>query len=249
MHLWDVSDSQCFDADVYPVVITLRQISAEKLKEYDFFVLTKTGNLLKYDSNSLETLPENIWGFLLSDKFSLVKKLINASDSLLSVCKINATSTAGEADKFHDFISLSNTRGLKLINTGTIDPYTSLWGNRDLIDKGCKYSTPYLQNSKDLLGEYRYMMYNAPKIIFAKIANCTEAFLDDKGEYSSINTNCLYDFKISSHFILGWVHSSVFNFIYEVFFAASILSTRAIIGACWVLLIFGMYIQERYGAE
>ena len=50
------------------------------------------------------------------------------------------------------------------------------------------------------------------------MANCTEAFLDKAGEYSSINTNCLYDFKTSPLFLLGWVHSSVFNFIYETFF-------------------------------
>ena len=136
---------------------------------------------------------------------------------MTSVCKINATSTAGEADKFHNYIS-EDKKGIKLINTGTIDPYVALWGKRELVDKGCKYLTPYLKNDKLVLGDNRFSMYNSPKIIFAKMANCTEAFLDQNGEYSSINTNCLYDFKISPLFLLGWVHSSVFNFIYETFF-------------------------------
>lgn len=43
------------------------------------------------------------------------------------------------------------------------------------------------------------------------MANCLEAFLDKAGEYSSIDTNSLYDFKTSPLFLLGWVHSSVFN--------------------------------------
>ena len=216
LKLWDVSDSNCFDAAVYPIVSTMMK-TYESQNDYEFSVKTRNEHNINYDSKSLTILPENIWGFLLSDSFALVKRIIEKSDKLTNVCKINATSTAGEADKFHDYIS-NNKDGIKLINTGTIDPYVTLWGKRELVDKGCKYLTPYLKNDKSVLGDNRFSMYNSPKIIFAKMANCTEAFLDQNGEYSSINTNCLYDFKISPLFLLGWVHSSVFNFIYETFF-------------------------------
>ncbi len=50
------------------------------------------------------------------------------------------------------------------------------------------------------------------------MANKVEAVLDSDGSYASINTNCLYNFKIEPKLLLGWVHSKVFNFIYEVFF-------------------------------
>lgn len=216
LKLWDVSDSNCFDAAVYPIVTTVIKTLGSK-NDYDFTVITRNKHAISYKSNSLTILPENIWGFLLSDSFSLVKRIIGQSEKLTSVCKINATSTAGEADKFHNYIS-EDKKGIKLINTGTIDPYVALWGRRELVDKGCKYLTPYLKNDKSILGDNRFSMYNSPKIIFAKMANCTEAFLDQNGDYSSINTNCLYDFKISPLFLLGWVHSSVFNFIYETFF-------------------------------
>ncbi len=215
LNLWDISNSQCFDASVYPIVTTLKKGFIHK-QSYDFSVISRTDSYMHYNSQVLCSLPENIWGYLLSDKYSIVKKIIVSSDSILSVCSINATSTASEADKFHDYIS--KNKGKKLINTGTIDPFVSLWGEKDLVDKGCKYLTPYLCNDKNILGEYRFVMYNSPKIIFAKMANKVEAFLDENGSYASINTNCMYDFKINPKIIIGWIHSKVFNFVYEVLF-------------------------------
>ncbi|GAG87842.1 unnamed protein product, partial [marine sediment metagenome] len=46
--------------------------------------------------------------------------------------------------------------------------------------------------TNELINERRRNMYKSPKIIVAKIALRLEGFLDDKGEYSSINTNCIY---------------------------------------------------------
>lgn len=220
MHLWDVSDSHCFDASVYPVVTILQKNIIKNV--YEFPVKTKTGKEIIYSSETFNTLPENILGFLLSDKFELVKKITKKSKKLTDFCLINATSTAGEADKFHDYIEkeYDTTKTLiRIINTGTIDPYVCLWGERRFIDKGENLITPYLLNNETVLGKNRYKMYNSIKIVFAKMANKTEAFLDEEGCYASINTNCLHTFKnISPKYVLGWIHSFVFNFIYGVLF-------------------------------
>lgn len=162
-------------------------------------------------------MPENLLGFLLSDKIEVINSLIDKSKKLIDVCEINATSTAGEADKFHDYIE-EDGDGFQLINTGTIDPYVSLWGIRQLTDKGCKYLRPTLAKSREKIGDNRYTMYNSTKIIFAKMAGKVEAFLDEDGEYASINTNCIHSIKVNNKLLLGWLHSKVFNFIYDVFF-------------------------------
>lgn len=137
---------------------------------------------------------------------------------MTTFCKINATSTAAEADDFHRYISESLLKGLKLINTGTIDPFINLWGKECLVDKGCKYLFPMLPNTLNVLGNNRFTMYNSPKIIVSKMAKRLEAFWDVNGEYASINTNCIYSISIAPQFLMAWIHSKLFHYIYECYF-------------------------------
>lgn len=212
----DISRDSIFDADTYPVVTILCKSFNATI--YDFTTVDKHKIEHKFSSSQLSELPENNWGFILSTKYELTKKVLLKSKSILDVCKINATSTASEADEFHNLIYNDEKIGLKLINTGTIDPYCNFWGNRKLIDKGECYLYPMLPNNSKILGTNRYYLYNSPKIIIAKMSLCLEGFLDEKGEYASINTNCLHSIKINPLKLIGWIHSKLFHYIYECFF-------------------------------
>lgn len=61
-------------------------------------------------------------------------------------------------------------------------------------------------------------MYNSPKIIVAKMALSMEAFYDEKGTFSSINTNCFHTITVNPIFLMAWIHSSVFQYLYKCFF-------------------------------
>ena len=75
-----------------------------------------------------------------------------------------------------------------------------------------------LPNNAKILGINRYNLYNSPKIIIAKMSLRLEGFFDEKGEYASINTNCLHSIKVSPLKLMGWIHSKLFNYIYECYF-------------------------------
>lgn len=212
----DVSRDSVFDADTYPVVSIIRKSS--DTKTYEFIAIDKYKIEHKFNSSQLSELPENNWGFILSTKYKLTKKILLKSKSILDVCKINATSTASEADEFHNSLYNDEKIGLKLINTGTIDPYCNFWGARTLTDKGEQYLYPMLPNNAKILGINRYNLYNSPKIIIAKMSLRLEGFFDEKGEYASINTNCLHSIKVSPLKLMGWIHSKLFNYIYECYF-------------------------------
>lgn len=212
----DVSRDSVFDADTYPVVSIIRKSS--DTKTYEFIAIDKYKIEHKFNSSQLSELPENNWGFILSTKYKLTKKILLKSKSILDVCKINATSTASEADEFHNSLYNDEKIGLKLINTGTIDPYCNFWGARTLTDKGKQYLYPMLPNNAKILGINRYNLYNSPKIIIAKMSLRLEGFFDEKGEYASINTNCLHSIKVSPLKLMGWIHSKLFNYIYECYF-------------------------------
>ena len=213
-HLVDVSRNNIFDASIYPIIIFLTKES--RRNEYYFTACDKNNVVRTFASSQLVTLPDLIWGFVLSSNYGLTRKMITQCEPLTRICRINATSTASEADDFHSYIT--ETSGLRLINTGTIDPFVSLWGIESLVDKGCKYLRPYLPNDKEILGDNRYRMYNNPKIIVSKMSLTLEGFLDKEGEYASINTNCFHTIQIRPEILLGWVHSKAFHYMYECFF-------------------------------
>ena len=212
----DVSRNSIFDADTYPVVTIL--CKSFNTTFYEFTTVDKYKIEHKFSSSQLSQLPENNWGFILSAKYELTKKVLFKSKPILEVCKINATSTASEADEFHNSIYNDEKIGLKLINTGTINPYCNFWGNRKLTDKGENYLYPMLPNNSKTLGTNRYHLYNSSKIIIAKMSLHLEGFWDEKGEYASINTNCLHSIKINPLKLLGWIHSKLFHYIYECYF-------------------------------
>ena len=214
--LWDVSRNNVFDASIYPVVILLQK--KEVSNEYNFICTDKDNIKRSFVSSQLTVFPDNIWGFLLSSKFDIANKILRRCDEITKYCKINATSTAAEADSFHSLIKENLPDGLKLINTGTIDPFTSLWGKSTLLDKGCRYLFPTLPNDEKLLGHNRYKLYNESKIIISKMSLTLEGFWDAQGEYASVNTNCLHSMNIAPQLLLSWIHSKVFHFIYECYF-------------------------------
>lgn len=208
-------------ASTYPIVTFLTRKNSKD--DYQIRIGKYNETTLKTDyrfvaSDKLVLLEGYIWGHLLNDKLPITERVISVSEPLSKCAKINATSTAAEADLYHSLINESE--GYKLINTGTIDRYVSLWGKEYLTDKRKKFLTPYLPKNDSIISQNRQELYSAPKIILAKIAISTEAFFDEKGEYSSVNTNCLHSFnnKFLPKYILAWINSKLFQYTFECFF-------------------------------
>ena len=216
----DFSSVRVFEAaSTYPIVTLLSNgvIQSDiKIRKFnaDFNIIEEWKN----DVDDLNLLPGKIWGFLLNSKIDIVKRFINNSLPLSQCGKVNATSTAKEAEEYHKLINSS--KGLRLINTGTIDPFVTKWGKKELIDKGTKFLEPLLNIETDVVSENRKSLYLSPKIIIAKIGLQGEAFFDEKGEYASINTNCIHSFSKQFHpkYITLWLNSKLYQFLFSCFF-------------------------------
>jgi hypothetical protein len=231
-HLVDVSSIKVFEeVAVYPVISLLSKNAdpVEKIhilqpnhrSMVDFDV--SQFYAVDIDYQMLQMLPESIWGFILSNHIELLSKLIIGADPLANLGEVNATSTAAEADEYGTFITNQGEGDtIKIINTGTIDKYTSLWGVKKMTHAHQSFITPYLPIKKAGVNERRQRMYKSPKIIFAKMAKICEAYIDVDGEYASINTNCFYSPRqgTSLKFIGAFCNSKVFQFLYQQFFGA-----------------------------
>lgn len=220
--LIDYSDKRVFqDASTYPVISFIKNTERENYKVITggFDEVSKQIIEDKFDSKKLNVLEDYILGFLLNDKLKITEKIINQSENLENVGKINATSTASEADDYSKLIN-NDGQGYKLINTGTIDPYCTTWGISELTDKGRKFLKPFLPKESDRISENRHNLYSSHKIIIAKIGLRCEAFYDFKGEYASINTNCIHSFSEDylPEYIQCWINSNLYNYMFECFF-------------------------------
>jgi hypothetical protein len=225
LQIGDYSNVKVFsEAATYPIVSLFQKKQELEIYRFKSFTFLDNNSALfwrEFDSTHLTYFNDNILGFILSSKFNITRKVIDQSKKLTDSGIINATSTAGEAENFHNYIG-NYSSGFKLINTGTIDRYSEKWGQVDLIDKGRKFQKPFLPKEIEILGKNRFDLYQRPKIILAKIALRTEAFFDNDGIYASINTNCMHSFNkdYNPYYILAWLNSRLFQFVFECFFNA-----------------------------
>ncbi len=170
----------------------------------------------KNNKNILSYYPENLWGMLLSENIEIINKIVEKSNYLKNFAEINACTTANEAEKFEKLIQLNyNNNCIKFVNNGSIDRFVSLWGKKTIKKTMLK---PFL-DLKKIKNERREKMFLKPKLIFVKLSKHPEVLIDYKGEYSSANTNMVYDLKkYNLKFLGGYFNSKLFDFVYGSLF-------------------------------
>ncbi len=231
--LVNVSGIRVFEsASVYPVVSFMTNDRSAQSYQVELVLPTRSDlewfdqsefAIYRIDSSLLNALPEHIWGFLLSTNIDLLLRLMKDSRPLSEFAEINASTTASEADAYGRYLTeKAGKNSLKVINTGTIDRYASLWGIAQLTHGGRRFKEPYLPLAAAEVNRRRQDMYKSSKLIFAKMAKGCEAFFDQGGEFASLNTNCLYSPKdgASLTFLAGFCNSKMFMFFYSQFFGA-----------------------------
>ena len=215
--LFDYSKTKVFESADVSTLITLIKNSKQSQFVKTFFHSKKKVCSHINNKNLLTKLPENIWGILLSEDSNLINKIIDNSVSAKDFLDINASSTAGEAEEYLNYIT-ENKINPKLINTGTIRKYNSLWGIKKIKAKHINILTPYLDISK--ISERRANMYKAPKLIFSKLTKNIVATFDKYGEYASVNTNFILNPKdgYNLNFLAGYFNSSLFDYVFKKLF-------------------------------
>jgi len=223
----DLSSLSIFKTvSVYPVISILKKGAEGRRGYVDVSVGSDFGDgdvrltpLPPARDSLLDALPGKIWGFLLDSRRLLLMKILDKSVWLEDKAQVNALTTASEADDLGQLLIENKTAPLRVINTGTIDPYVCLWGARPLVKQGRKFLHAAFKGRNAAL-ESRRALFNSPKIVVAKMALRCEAFLDEEGVYAGIDVNAIYapSMGYSLRFILGYMHSDIAAFCHKLFF-------------------------------
>lgn len=121
--------------------------------------------------------------------------------------------------------------GFKLLNTGTIDPYTSHWGQKECRYLGKRYRHPWIDSADltDMLPR-RAAQAASPKLLLAGLSARMECFVDSDGSYScgkaAVQLLPLTP-DLDLHFLCGLLNSRLLNWIYRSLFGLRGYSRRA----------------------
>ena len=211
-----------FDAGNSPVITFFENKKYnDNLKIQEFDISKEIYNIGLADKSILE---DDNWGIFLSDKLNLIFKINSSKKTLRSsdYCVENPFAT-NEAyalrDIVVDIMQYNQSEQFKLINTGTIDPYVNLWGNKVTSYLKLKFNNPVVKKEdlKSLLPK-RYDQSITPKIIITGM-RYFECFYDTLGEYIAgkstiiIKGDNLYD-------ILGILNSKLISFYIKQSYSA-----------------------------
>lgn len=211
------------DPSVYPIVSILHK--SENRDDATGYAERRanTGRvsvIRELEASDLDALPDRMFSLILSEYSDELSAVLGNCLRLVDVAKVNATSTAGEADMLSQVIVEHEAGGTPMINTGTIDRYMSLWGIRPLTAQRRTFTKPAVRLGDVDLSDHRRNIYAAPKLVFAKMALRPEVVFDTVGELCSINTNCVYESELSLAYLAGILNSKAMAFIYDQFFGS-----------------------------
>jgi len=224
----DYSKIPVFNASVYPIVIIVKK---EKHKESDKIKI----EVIDYNNGALkvgftDTVPQDkimdskTWSQVFQNSSSSLVYRLMAYPSLETYANVSGAASVSEAYEIKELIQdLDKQKDyFKVINTGTIDRYCSLWGIYDMRYIKSSYKKPII--SKETLNKYsklRYEQSSSTKIIVAGMTGSKkelECYLDE-GEYLAGKSTTLVISKgTNPKLLLAILNSRLISYIYRNLF-------------------------------
>ncbi|MBO5801405.1 MAG: Eco57I restriction-modification methylase domain-containing protein [Alistipes sp.] len=231
-HLFEIVDysNVCIfeEASVYPCIISVKNNSSSS--KVSMICMHSVDTIAYINSVSNEMLTEGLYW----DKFFFSPKTVSIIDKIDKHPKmssflpdINGAATVAEAylikEKLVDNKDLANSK--KLINTGTIDRYASLWGYSNTQYIKGKYSYPKISDA-DILGisSNRLRQSQSPKLIIAGMCLGYEAYYDSGQYIAGKSTTVIVGDSEKLKFAQTIINSSLLSFWLKVSFNSLTMS-------------------------
>lgn len=212
------------EADVYPVVILISNQETHKYQVSSKVMYNleeiKTINLI----NSIQFTSDIFWDkyFFNPDVVNLIIK-ITSNDKLISKFpNILGAATVNEAYQVKEVIKEleKEKKYFKFTNTGTIDPYKSLWGLKQTQYIKGNYHKPIITKTDlDEINRTRTNQSSSPKIIIAGMALRIEAFYDEYGSYcAGKSTTIILGESQNLKTLTGIINSKLVSYWFSKYF-------------------------------
>ena len=224
------------EASVYPIIYVLKNDT------------NRIDVKMKSVGNSFEIISQNIISMLcfyqdiLWDKYFHNNQIVNILVKMSNQAKLKenqsftivGAATVNEAyllkDKLYDSCIVEKGKNIKFINSGCIDKYCSLWGNKTVRYIKKAYKTPVV-DLKDIksINETRYNQAISNKIIIANMTKEIEAFLDDGSYMAGKSTDLILSSDLELlKYLTGLLNSKLISTWYKITYNSLKMSGEAL---------------------
>jgi hypothetical protein len=217
-HLHDYSSGTAFGANVYPVVFVARHAPpADTAVE----VGRDGGATARLPQAALGMAPSG-WSPLFSDDAGLLARCLGRGLTLADVAQVREAATVAEAYRVAELIVEGGHAAgeLRLINTGTIEPYVQQWGRRPTRYLGRAYQRPVVPaDTLEAVLPRLGRRAAAPKIVVAGLALRLEACADIQGlALPGKTTVVVTDAGANLWYLLALLNSATATRLYRALF-------------------------------
>ncbi|QGU94454.1 N-6 DNA methylase [Clostridium bovifaecis] len=236
LYLKDYSEINLFaDASVYTIAFIAQNTAIKtdvKVELYDSRRNQWNKSIIRHS----EFYSDINWGkyFIKDEQAIKIINKINKNSKLSKYATVNEAATVGEAYEIKQYLvdynkNLELDHFKKLINTGVIDPYISLWGKEKTTYLKERYLKPIIsrKNLEDL-NYNRLNQSDKEKIIIAGMCKKLECYYDT-GEYlAGKSTVIIYDSELNLKYITAILNSELMEFYFKGCYTTLSLSNKYI---------------------
>ncbi len=223
----DYGSVSVFEADVYPCVFILRNNCGIEDSFVSFEMMLDLSTSKSHNDININNIRFDLyWDKFFVSTADLANVVSISKHSKLNeyVTEICGAATVSEAYDLKQYIveyeECNDDKIFKFINTGTIDPYSTLWGEKKTQYIKGGYNHPVISASQ--LQNYsirRYEQSLSPKIIVAGMSLYLEAFYDDDGEYiAGKSTTLILGDKVNLRYVLAILNSKLMGYYLRIVF-------------------------------
>ena len=210
------------NAAVYPCTIVGHKTLSKNGNNLSRFIVMRTVKEIERENSTLqEIIGSEYWDvFFRSEiEFSIIKKFLAHKTILSDKWNVIGSATVAEAYELKKVLydAKNGSSSLKVINTGTIDPYKSLWGIKSMQYIKGKYQYPRVsQNDLMTISKRRYNQAMSNKIIVAGMSSRIEAVYDDGETLGGKSTTIIMGDDL--RFLLGLLNSKLVSFSINILY-------------------------------
>ena len=224
----DFSHVHVFPVAVYPIVFISKKTKPSNRKSV--FYERMTENEKKIDCAAQHDLdyeryflhPETPWQIFSSiSENDIPGRMSKNFPKLETLATVLGAATVSEAYEIANLIS-NGSSGLKLINSGTVDRFSSLWGFKECRYLGKKFLKPVIKvSAADQLPVKRRKQAETPKIVIAGMTLRLECALDLEGEILAGKSTSIVLSKLDLRYLVGILNSRAVNYYYNSVFGGN----------------------------
>ncbi len=226
----DYSQVHVFPVSVYPIiyVASANQPKLSKIVKIEKMHITdplpEVARTIGIKWKDLVALNGKSWSNVLSgDSINLVEKIQQNAQALEEIALVSGAATVGEAYEYKELITEYNPRlkhYLTLVNTGTIDRYAILWGQRPTTYIKTVFEKPVIPQALwGKLSEKRQKEAQSPKIIIGGMTKHLECTYEHGGCLAGKSTSIVLSDLIDLRYLLGILNSRLITYYYRKVFA------------------------------